>query len=125
MQHQVFGAERKRPFDLSAKGFDGFLEKKLRRAGQVYKIIRVNDQWLQIIFVAQPLHVLALWPSQFILRPLARAGGKNLKRVAAQPIRSFGGVLNATAGSRLYPNPSPRHFRCTPRTSPSHHSLSP
>src|SRR5258708_18102757 len=106
MQHQVFGAERKRPFDLSAKGFDGFLEKKLRRAGQVYKIIRVNDQWLQIIFVAQPLHVLALWPSQFILRPLALAEGNNLKRVAAMPIRSFGVVLNSTVGSSDYHHPS-------------------
>ena len=70
MQNQIFGAYRQCPLDLSTKRFDRFLEKVLSDARQVDEIVRVYHQGLQIVFLPQPFHLIALRTPEFVLRPL-------------------------------------------------------
>src|SRR5271170_6365433 len=53
---------------------------------------------LQVIFLTQAHHLIALRTAQLIRRPLARAGGKNLKSVATQPVGPFRSILDPTGG---------------------------
>lgn len=78
MQDQVVGAHRQRAFYFSAKSLDGFPEKQLIRAGQIYQVIGVDDQRLQVILGPKAKHFVAKGMAEFIRRPLARAGRENL-----------------------------------------------
>src|SRR5947209_19456480 len=111
MQDQILRAKRKCPLDLSSKGFDGFLEKELGCAGQVDQIIGVNHQRLEIIFLSQPLHLFALRAAEFVWRPLARAGRKDLKSITTQPVCSLGCVLNSSRSRSVNPNSSRSQLR--------------
>ena len=101
MQHQKFGAQRQCAFHLAAKCRNRFGMKFGIAAGDVDQIVGVNDQRLQIVLLTQTRHLFALRAGQLVRLPLARAGGKNLKRVAAQAIGAFGGVGRASCGRRV------------------------
>src|SRR5580704_2575505 len=96
MQHQVIGAECERPVDLAAKSFNRFLEKQRSRAGEVHQVVGVDDQRLQIVFLTQAEHVIALRASEIIGSPLAGTRRENLQRVASQTPGPFSGVMHSS-----------------------------
>lgn len=74
----------------------------------------MDDQRLQIVSMAQLRHLAALQTGELIRRPLPGAGGKNLKRVAAKPIRSLSRVLHAPSRGSVDADPA----RSKPRRPP-------
>jgi len=56
----------------------------------------VDDERLEIVAGAQSQHFLAEWTAEFAGRPLARAGRKNLQRVAAKAVGALGGVVDSS-----------------------------
>jgi hypothetical protein len=105
MQHQILGAQGQRSFNFSTERFNGFLQKDLVRRSKVDEVIRVDDQGLQIIFIPQPRHFIALWSAQLIRRPLPRTRRENLKRIAAEPVRALRRVLHASGNRGVNSDP--------------------
>ena len=101
MENQIVGADRKGALDFSAEGFDGFLEKEFVGAGEVYQVIGVNHERLQVVASSQLQHLFAQGIAEFVGRPLAGAGGENLQGVAAETVGAFGGVVNASGGGGM------------------------
>src|SRR5258708_28962408 len=66
MQNQILGTDCQGTLDLSARRLDRFLEKVLSDARQVNEIVRVYHQRLQIIFLTQPFHLIALRTRQLV-----------------------------------------------------------
>ena len=98
MENQIVGADGKGSFDFSAEGFDGFFQEYLVGAGKINQVVRVNNQRFQIVLRAQLKHLFAERLTEFVGRPLARTGGKNLQRVASNAVGAFGGIVDASGG---------------------------
>src|SRR5207302_3459800 len=73
-------------------------------AGEIDQIIGVNRQRPQIIFFAQRRHLAALRSPQVVWLPLARAGRKDLKGIAAQPVGSLRRHLWPSRGRSVDPD---------------------
>jgi hypothetical protein len=73
-------------------------------ARQVHQIVGVNHQWMQVVFLAQAGHLLALRAGQLVRLPLSRAGRKNLERVATQAVRTFRRIGHASRGRGVNPD---------------------
>ncbi len=98
MQHEKIGAEGQCAFDLTAKGGDGLgMELKIT-ARQIHQVVGMDDQRLQTVALAQSTHLVALRARQVIGLPLSRAGGKNLERIAAQPVGTLGCIFHSAGG---------------------------
>ena len=84
---------------------------KLRIATcQVDEVIGVDDQGLDAVFLPQRIHLAALASRQFIWLPLPRAGRKNLKGIAAQPVGPLRGSLHSAGSGGVNANPPRRHL---------------
>ena len=110
MQDEKVRSQRQGAFHLSAKGGDGFAVEQGVAAGEIHQIIRMDRQQLQVVALAQAAHLLALRERKFVGLPLPRAGGENLKCIAAQPVGPFGRVLDPTCGRSMNADPA----RCQP-----------
>ena len=95
MQNQVIRAQGRAAFQLSAKRSDRLPSKLLVAARQIDQIIGMDDERLQVIFLAKPRHRLALKAPKRVRLPLPRACRKNLKCITAQPVGSLSGILHA------------------------------
>src|ERR1700752_1134021 len=96
MQDQVIGTNGQGALEFAAKGFDGFLQKQFVGAGEVHEIVGVDDERLEIVLGAQLQHLFAQRLTEVIGRPLTRAGGENLGRVASDAVGALGGVVYAS-----------------------------
>src|ERR1700719_5069782 len=56
----------------------------------------MNHQRFQVIFLTQPLHLVALRQSEGVLGPLTRAGRKHLKSIAAETVCPLRSILRTT-----------------------------
>src|SRR5262249_146972 len=72
-------------------------QESLVRAGEIDQVVRVYDEWLQIVTGAETIHLVALRLAEFIRRPAARAGRENLERVASQAVSPFSGILHTSS----------------------------
>jgi hypothetical protein len=59
----------------------------------------VDDERFEIVSGSQAQHFIAERVTEIVGSPLARAGGENLERVAAEAVGAFGGIVDAS-GSR-------------------------
>ncbi len=118
MQHQVICAQGRAALQLTAKRSNRLPPKLLVPSRQIDQIIRMNDERLQIIFLSQPRHCLALRTRQCVRLPLPRARRKDLERVAAQPVSAFGSILHAAGNRRVNANAPSRQTRRSFRRRP-------
>ena len=68
---------------------------------EIHQIIRVDDERVKVILGPKANHFLAHWMAQFIRRPLAWAGGKNLQRIAAQAVGTLGGIVDSSGSGGM------------------------
>src|SRR5215469_4562664 len=86
MQDQILGAEHQGSLYFPAKGRDGVLQEAFRDAGEIDEVVGVDHQRLEIVFLAQPPHLVTLRTRQLVWLPLARTRREDLKRIAAQAV---------------------------------------
>ena len=93
MHDQELGAKCQRPLDLATKRGDRLGMELGVAPAQIDKIVRMDDERLQVVALAPFIHLVALRPPKFVRRPLPRAGGENLEGVAAEAVGAFGSIL--------------------------------
>src|SRR5437868_5863890 len=101
MQHEVVRTKIEATLKFAAQAGDSFAVKIFSDAGHVDEVVGMNDQRLQVILLAQPVHGFALRAAQLIRLPLTRTRGENLKRAAAETIGALSGGFHTACSRRV------------------------